>query len=83
MATEIDAARLLTMRAASMKDAGMKTTLESSMLSFTPAKSPCGAPTKAYRSTEVRVYQRLSREKYYRDVKLWTIARAPARFSGW
>src|SRR6202043_1903611 len=31
MATEIDAARLLTMRAASMKDAGMKTTLESSM----------------------------------------------------
>src|SRR5947209_11547508 len=31
MATEIDAARLLTMRAASMKDAGLKTTLESSM----------------------------------------------------
>ena len=31
MATEIDAARLLTMRAAAMKDAGMKTTLESSM----------------------------------------------------
>ena len=31
MATEIDAARLLTMRAASMKDAGMKTTQESSM----------------------------------------------------
>ncbi|MGA9307544.1 MAG: acyl-CoA dehydrogenase family protein, partial [Candidatus Sulfotelmatobacter sp.] len=31
MATEIDAARLLTMRAASMKDAGMKTTMESSM----------------------------------------------------
>src|SRR5207244_1270673 len=31
MATEIDAARLLTMRAASMKDTGMKSTLESSM----------------------------------------------------
>ncbi|HTM87175.1 MAG TPA: acyl-CoA dehydrogenase family protein, partial [Terriglobales bacterium] len=31
MATEIDAARLLTMRAASMKDAGLKSTLESSM----------------------------------------------------
>src|SRR5438309_4717186 len=31
MATEIDAGRLLTMRAASMKDAGMKTTQESSM----------------------------------------------------
>src|SRR5437868_7291854 len=31
MATEIDAARLLTMRAASMKDAGKKTTQESSM----------------------------------------------------
>ena len=31
LATEIDAARLLTHRAAAMKDAGMKTTLESSM----------------------------------------------------
>ncbi len=31
LATEIDAARLLTLRAAAMKDAGMKTTLESSM----------------------------------------------------
>ena len=31
MATEIEAARLLTLRAASMKDAGLKTTLESSM----------------------------------------------------
>ncbi|MGZ4825491.1 MAG: acyl-CoA dehydrogenase family protein, partial [Terriglobales bacterium] len=31
LATEIDAARLLTYRAATMKDAGMKTTLESSM----------------------------------------------------
>src|SRR5256712_5788021 len=31
MATEIGAAKLLTLRAASMKDAGMKTTLESSM----------------------------------------------------
>ena len=40
MATEIDAARLLTMRAASMKDAGMKTTMESSMANSTPAKLP-------------------------------------------
>src|SRR5437660_7838252 len=31
MATEIDAARLLTMRAAAMKDAGQKTTMEASM----------------------------------------------------
>jgi len=31
MATEIEAAKLLTYRAAAMKDAGMKTTLESSM----------------------------------------------------
>ncbi|MFN7966087.1 MAG: acyl-CoA dehydrogenase family protein [Acidobacteriota bacterium] len=36
MATEIDAARLLTQRAAWMKDNGLKTTLESSM-----AKLPC------------------------------------------
>jgi len=31
MVTEIDVGRLLTMRAVSMKDAGMKTTQESSM----------------------------------------------------
>src|SRR3989441_4515606 len=31
MATEIEAAKLLTLRAAAMKDAGMKTTQESSM----------------------------------------------------
>src|SRR5438270_11952456 len=31
MATEIEAAKLLTLRAGAMKDAGMKTTLESSM----------------------------------------------------
>ena len=31
MATEIEAAKLLTFRAAAMKDAGLKTTLESSM----------------------------------------------------
>src|SRR5499425_2573670 len=31
LATEIDAARLLTLRAAAMKDAGLKTTMESSM----------------------------------------------------
>jgi len=31
LATEIEAAKLLTFRAAAMKDSGMKTTLESSM----------------------------------------------------
>src|SRR5260370_35183029 len=31
MATEIEAAKLLTLRAAAMKDAGVKTTMESSM----------------------------------------------------
>jgi len=38
MATEIEAAKLLTYRAAAMKDAGMKTTLESSMAKLYAAK---------------------------------------------
>ena len=39
MATQLDAARLLTLRAAEMKDAGLKTTIESRWPSCTQAKS--------------------------------------------
>ena len=74
MATEIDAARLLTMRAASMKDAGMKTTLESSM-----AKLYASEVAVKCANEGVQIHggygfiKEYPAEKYYRDVKLCTI----------
>lgn len=74
MATEIDAARLLTMRAASMKDAGLKTTLESSM-----AKLYAGEVAVKCANECVQIHggygfiKDYPAEKFYRDVKLCTI----------
>jgi alkylation response protein AidB-like acyl-CoA dehydrogenase len=74
MATEIDAARLLTMRAASMKDAGMKTTLESSM-----AKLYASEVAVRCANEGVQIHggygfiKDYPVEKFYRDVKLCTI----------
>jgi len=74
MATEIEAARLLTMRAASMKDAGMKTTLESSM-----AKLYASEVAVRCANEGVQIHGRYGfikdypAEKFYRDVKLCTI----------
>ena len=63
MATEIDAARLLTMRAASMKDAGMKTTLESSMAKLYTSEVAVRARTKACRSTAATASSKIIRRK--------------------
>ena len=74
MATEIDAAMLLTMRAASMKDAGMKTTQESSM-----AKLYASEVAVRCANEGVQIHggygfiKDYPAEKYYRDVKLCTI----------
>jgi alkylation response protein AidB-like acyl-CoA dehydrogenase len=74
MATEIDAARLLTMRAASMKDAGLKTTLESSM-----AKLYASEVAVRCANEGVQIHggygfiKDYPAEKFYRDVKLCTI----------
>ncbi len=74
MATEIDASRLLTMRAASMKDAGMKTTMESSM-----AKLYASEVAVRCANEGVQIHggygfiKDYPAEKYYRDVKLCTI----------
>jgi alkylation response protein AidB-like acyl-CoA dehydrogenase len=74
MATEIDAARLLTMRAGAMKDAGMKTTLESSM-----AKLYSGEVAVRCANECVQIHggygfiKDYPAEKFYRDVKLCTI----------
>ncbi|MFY9682522.1 MAG: acyl-CoA dehydrogenase [Candidatus Sulfotelmatobacter sp.] len=74
MATEIDAARLLTMRAASMKDAGMKTTQESSMAKLFASEVAVRCANEG-----VQIHggygfiKDYPAEKYYRDVKLCTI----------
>jgi len=74
MATEIDAARLLTMRSACMKDAGMKTTLESSM-----AKLYASEVAVKCANEGVQIHggygfiKDYPAEKFYRDVKLCTI----------
>jgi alkylation response protein AidB-like acyl-CoA dehydrogenase len=74
MATEIDAARLLTLRAAALKDAGRKTTLESSM-----AKLYASEVAVKCANEGVQIHggygfiKDYPAEKFYRDVKLCTI----------
>jgi hypothetical protein len=74
MATEIDAARLLTHRAAWMKDQGMQTTTQSSM-----AKLYAGEVAVRVANECVQVHggygyiKEYPAEKFYRDVKLCTI----------
>src|SRR5947209_6592815 len=74
MATELDAARLLTMRAAAMKDAGMKTTQESSMAKLYASEV---AVRCANESVQIHggygFIKDYPAEKFYRDVKLCTI----------
>jgi len=74
MATELDAARLLTQRAAVLKDAGRKVTRESSM-----AKLFAGEVAVSICNDAVQLFggygfiKDYPAEKYYRDVKLCTI----------
>jgi len=74
MATEIEAAKLLTLRAASMKDANLKTTLESSM-----AKLYASEVAVRCANEGVQIHggygfiKDYPAEKFYRDVKLCTI----------
>ncbi len=74
MATEIEAARLLTFRAAEMKQAGLRTTKESSM-----AKLFAGEVAVRVAGEAVQIHggygfiKDFPVEKYYRDVKLCTI----------
>lgn len=74
MATEIEAARLLTMRAAWMKDDGQKTTLESSMAKLYTSEVAVRA---ANESVQIHggygFIKDYPAEKFYRDVKLCTI----------
>ena len=74
MATELDAARLLTLRAAVMKDAGRKVTRESSMaklFSSEVAVRICDEAVQLFGGYGfIKDYPA---EKFYRDVKLCTI----------
>jgi alkylation response protein AidB-like acyl-CoA dehydrogenase len=74
MATEIDAARLLTMRAAALKQEGKKTAKESSMAKLYSSEVAVRVANEA-----VQIHggygfiKDFPVEKYYRDVKLCTI----------
>jgi alkylation response protein AidB-like acyl-CoA dehydrogenase len=74
MATELDAARLLTMRAAQMKDAGMSVTKESAMAKLFASEAACRICDEG-----VQIHggygfiKDFPAEKFYRDVKLCTI----------
>jgi alkylation response protein AidB-like acyl-CoA dehydrogenase len=74
MATEIEAAKLLTFRAAAMKDAGSKSTMESSM-----AKLYASEVAVRCANEGVQIHggygfiKDYPAEKFYRDVKLCTI----------
>jgi hypothetical protein len=74
MATEIEAAKLLTFRAAAMKDAGMKSTQESAMAKLFTSEV---AVRCANESVQIHggygFIKDYPAEKFYRDVKLCTI----------
>jgi alkylation response protein AidB-like acyl-CoA dehydrogenase len=74
MATELDAARLLTQRAAVLKDAGRKVTLESSMAKLFASEVAvriCDETVQLFGGYGfIKDYPA---EKFYRDVKLCTI----------
>src|SRR5688572_12411418 len=74
MATEIDAARLLTYRAAWMKDKGMKTTAQSSMAKLYSSEVAVRVANECVQIHGGYGYiKEYPAEKYYRDVKLCTI----------
>ena len=74
MATELDAAWLLTMRAAQMKDAGLKVTLESAMAKLYASEAACRICDEG-----VQIHggygfiKDYPAEKFYRDVRLCPI----------
>jgi hypothetical protein len=74
MATELDAAWLLTMRAARMKDAGQRVTLESSMAKLYASEAACRICDEGLQIHGGYGFLKdYPAEKFYRDVKLCTI----------
>lgn len=74
MATEIEAAELLTYRAAAMKEAGIKVTQESAMAKYYTSETAVKAATDAVQIFGGYGYTKdYPAEKFYRDAKLCTI----------
>ncbi len=74
MATEIEAARLLTLRAAELKQKGKKTTKESSMAKLYSSEVAVRVANEAVQiHGGYGLIKEFPVEKYYRDVKLCTI----------
>lgn len=74
MATEIEAAKLLTYRAAAMKDAGLKVTAESAMAKYYASEVAVKVSTEAVQIFGGYGYTKdYPVEKHYRDSKLCTI----------
>lgn len=74
MATEIEAARLLILRAASMQDAGHRTPTESAMAKLFASEAAMRATDKAIQIHGGYGYTReFPVERYFRDAKLCTI----------
>ena len=74
MATQLDAARLLTLRAAVMKDAGQKTTSESAMAKLFASEAAVRICDEAVQlHGGYGFIKDYPAEKFYRDVKLCTI----------
>jgi alkylation response protein AidB-like acyl-CoA dehydrogenase len=74
MATEIEAAKLLTLKAASMKDAGLKTTQESSMAKLYASEVAVRCANEGVQIHGGYGFTKdYPAEKFYRDVKLCTI----------
>jgi alkylation response protein AidB-like acyl-CoA dehydrogenase len=72
-ATRIEAARLLTYRAASMKDAGRRTTLEAAMAKLYSSEIAVRASEDGVQIHGGYGFVNYPAEKYFRDVKLTTI----------
>ncbi len=74
MATEIEAARLLTCRAASLADSGSRLTCESSMAKLYASEAAARATSEAIQiHGGYGFIKEYAVEKFYRDVKLCTI----------
>jgi alkylation response protein AidB-like acyl-CoA dehydrogenase len=74
MATEIEAAKLLTFRAAELKNKGKKVTTESAMAKYYASEVACRAANEAVQIFGGYGFTKdFPVEKFYRDVKLCTI----------
>lgn len=74
LATEVEAARLLTLRAAKLKDEGKPFAMEASMAKYFASEAACKATTESLQIHGGYGYMKeFMIEKLYRDVKLLTI----------